>query len=145
MQTARILLALGDDQANTVPKSGVTPGEVLTLMAIHGESAVSDIRVDDDEADTSNREEVDRLKRAYSRARNDEHKLIVETLFPGAAARVPTTFAELDLEDMMFADEAPKKAPAKKAAAKKAEAPQAPENEDDGIGEMPDAGNAALG
>lgn len=151
MQTASILLALGDDQANTVPKSNVTPAEIITLMAIHGESSVSEVDIADEDADINPREELDRLRRRYGGARDPENKPIIASLFPGAGARLPDTFAELGLEDMMFKGGEPPAKPKKAASSRKTKASAKKEDEqstdegDDSISEMPETGNAAMG
>jgi hypothetical protein len=79
-----------------------------------------------------------RLVETYP-ARDGENKLIVEQLFPGAAARVFVAIDELALPEEFFkasarvaAEPAPKKAAGRKSAAAKAPAA----DEDDGIGDL---------
>lgn len=148
MQLANITLALGDDHSNTVPKWGVTPAEVAVLIAIHGESAVDDVNILPEEVARSSREERARLLETYGRAVDGEQKQIVAQLFPGIGARLPDTFAELGLAEAAFTPASVEKlnAPAptaKKSGRKKADAPviEPDADEDDGIEDMPPAGN----
>ena len=160
MQLATITLALAGNRDNTIQKIGVTPSEVAVLQRIHGADAVFDIAVTSDDKRT-NRQERERLAEAYGKMTVDGQyeSPAVNALFPGAAARLFETFDELELAEELFAVERVKPAPApvepvapepapkrgKKAAAEATPAP-APEpvaedaDEDDGIGDMPDAG-----
>lgn len=103
MQTASILLAIGGDNTMQVPKFGVTPAEVLLLRLIHGEDAVTDIDINGEE-DRSNRDEQDRLFQAYSKSNPDGTVRSPElaALFPGVGAKLPKTFAEIDLDDAFY-------------------------------------------
>ena len=150
MQTANILLAIGGDRGNTVPKSRVSAAEIALLRAIHGDEAVFDIEpldlpaVDEEGEVLTNRDELQRLKRVYQAAKIDG-KLVVELLYPGAAARVFETLDELGLPEEYFKPVAHAKtiqeAPKAKAKAKSKAAEPAPAADDglddDGIGEMP--------
>jgi hypothetical protein len=125
MQKANVIVALGGDRGNTVPKYGVTASEIAVLMAIHGNDAVTDIQPLDDDETVNHREERNRLLGTY-KGRNPEGHAYVEALFPGAAARLIDTLDELNLPDDLYkATErmtaAPKKAAPKKAALKKAD------------------------
>lgn len=106
MQTANILLALGGDSGNTVPKRGVTAAEIAVLRAIHGNEAVFDIEPAGEAVDEgrprSNRAELNRLRALYGRAMDSENNSIVAQLFPGAAARVHETLGELELDPSFF-------------------------------------------
>lgn len=161
MQTANILLMLGGDRDNQIPKYGVTPSEVAVLRLIHGDESVTDIEPIG-ELKRSSKEERQRLTDIYSRVQpNGVRKAVeVDALFPGAAARVFETFDELDIDESMFKAET--RVSAKKAdpldhdgdgkKAAEAEAPAEPENEaetetevagdegddNDGIGDMKD-------
>lgn len=101
MQTANILLALGGDTGNTVPKRAVTAAEIAVLRAIHGEGSVTDIEPVGD-INQSNRAELGRLRQNYGRAMDSENNSIVAQLFPGAAARVFETLDELDLDQSFY-------------------------------------------
>jgi len=109
MQSANILLALGGDSGNQVPKFNVTPAEIAVLRAIHGDDAVSEITpvegalVDADIEKRSNRGELARLKAIYGNARDLEGNLVVDQLFPGVAARVFENLDELELDKSLFA------------------------------------------
>lgn len=102
MQLANILLALGGDKDNTVPKTMVTPAEIAVLQYVHGNESVSDIEPYG-QVDRAHRAERQRLLERYGRM--DEGRLTskaVEALFPGAAARVYETFAELELPEEFY-------------------------------------------
>jgi hypothetical protein len=140
MQTANVMVALGGDTGNTVPKYGVTAAEIAVLRSIHGNEAVFDIEPVG-EVQRGHRDERQRLVEGY-RSKDSDGKSIVEGLFPGAAARVFETLDELELPEELFkttermkavadAPEAPaenapksKKAAAKKLAPKKEDADQ---------------------
>jgi hypothetical protein len=137
MQTANVMVALGGDTGNTVPRAGVTAAEIAVLRSIHGDEAVFDIEPTGS-ITRDNREERRRLLETYP-ARDGENKLIVEQLFPGAAARVFEAIDELGLPEEFFkatgrvaAEPAPKKT-GRKAASKAAPATA---DEDDGIGDL---------
>lgn len=103
MHKASILLAIGGDTGNTVPKHNVTPAEVAVLRHIHGDDAVTDIKPTGDLKRT-NREERQRLAEVYGR-RDDKGRHVapaVDALFPGAATRVFETFDELDLPEELY-------------------------------------------
>lgn len=138
MQTANVIVALGGDSGNTVPKTAVTAAEIVVLRAIHGDEAVFDIEPASD-IDRPNREERQRLVETY-RARDHENRLIIDSLFPGAGARVPETLDELDLPEDFFKATSRAVAPPAPKKAKKAAKPAAPAaaegDEDDGIGDL---------
>ena len=102
MQLARILLSLGGDAGNTVPKSGVTPSEIAVLRIIHGEESVKEIEPYGQVARTS-RQERQRLTDLYGR--NIEGRTTaraVDMLFPGVAARLFDDFSELELPEEFY-------------------------------------------
>lgn len=117
MQLANAMLSLGGDGGNQVPKFRVTAAEVAVLRAIHGDDAVTDIEILDEESKASNREELARLHEIYGNARDGENRSVVATMFPGAAARVFASFDELDLDDVFFKAKERATPKAKKAAA----------------------------
>lgn len=130
MQTANVMLAIGGDARNTVPKYGVTAAEVAVLRYIHGEDAVFDIEVLDEDVKRTHRQEIGRLTEAYGRQEGERRvSPAVAELYPGAAARVFETFDELELPDELYAAE--KRQVAKRAAPKKEEL--APAADDDGL------------
>ncbi len=153
MQTANVMVALGGDTGNTVPKYGVTAAEIAVLRSIHGNEAVFDIEPCG-EVKRGHRDERQRLVETY-RSKDSNGNAIVEGLFPGAAARVFETLAELELPEELFkatdrvkaepaveavVEDAPKPA-AKKAAGKKAAKQEEAEKieaevENDGIGDL---------
>jgi hypothetical protein len=101
MQTANIMLALGGDTGNTVPKRGVTAAEIAVLRAIHGDESVFDIEPADD-IDRSHKSELARLHLNYGKAVNGENVSHVAALFPGAASRVFDTLAELEIDESFY-------------------------------------------
>lgn len=103
MQTANVLLALGGKRGETVPKYGVTPAEIAVLQVLHGADAVYEIDIQSDIVQRTDRQEIERLRATYSR--RDGEKIIspaVETLFPGIGAKVPQSFADLELAEELF-------------------------------------------
>lgn len=111
MQIANILLALGGDSGNVVPKYKVTPAEVAVLRLIHGDEAVTDIEplsadaIDEDSGrPRTHRQEITRLSHVYGKVQPNGRRAApaVAQLFPGAAARVFESFDELDLPDVFF-------------------------------------------
>lgn len=103
MQTANILLALGGDSGNQVPKFGVTAAEIAVLRAIHGDDAVTNVLPLDAQDNRTNRTELARLRARYGAAQDGEGNKVVDMLFPGAAARVFETIDELELPRELFA------------------------------------------
>jgi len=103
MQIANILLALGGDSGNQVPKYNVTAAEIAVLRAIHGEDAVTNVLPLEGDANRTNRTELARLRARYGAAQDGEGNKVVDTLFPGAAARVFETLDELELPRELFA------------------------------------------
>lgn len=104
MQTASILLAIAGDSGNIVPKYGVTPSEVAVLQAIHGEDSVTEIQIGDD-IDRKGREDIGRLRETYGAFRDANNTRVVDTMFPGVAARAFESFDELDIEEQFYAAE----------------------------------------
>jgi len=126
MQTASVLVAVGGDRGNSVPKDNVTPAEVAVLRAVHGDDAVFDI-VPGKDIERGNRQELERLVYIYGSSKLlGTDTRAVPTLFPGAGARVFTDFEELDLSDEYYKAET-RATPKKSAAKSKAE----PEAEDE--------------
>jgi hypothetical protein len=101
MQIANILLSLGGDHGNTVPKFAVTAAEISVLRAIHGDESVKDVEPVGD-VKRSHRDERARLLNIYGGAKTADHKPIVEGMFPGIAARVFESLHELDLPESFF-------------------------------------------
>ena len=120
MQLINCLVALGGDLRNTVPKRGITVAEAAVLQRIHGHDSVVDIEpsgAEDVQAvsgrlaeeykelggfkvdktpgsiTVTNRGELTRLRHKYGKAKDEDGKPLIETLYPGAAAQV---FVNLD-------------------------------------------------
>lgn len=101
LQLANILLDLGGDSGNQVPKYGVTAAEIAVLNAVHGDGSVHDI-TPTGEMHRSHRDERARLLSIYGRVQDGRDTSPVSLLFPGAAARVFERLDELDLPEEMF-------------------------------------------
>jgi hypothetical protein len=106
MQIANIMLRLGGDEGNTISKFAVTPAEIAVLRVIHGENSVYDIEPIG-EIDRTDRYERQRLAEIYGQRQADGTSLAkaVDSLFPGAAARVFHELEELDLPEEFFKPE----------------------------------------
>lgn len=102
MQTANIVLALGGDRNNTVPKYNVTPAEAAVMRQIHGDDSVREVNITGS-VQRTHRQEIGRLAERYGR-RDGERRISPEVneLFPGAAARVFETFDELELPEDFY-------------------------------------------
>lgn len=103
MQLASILLNLGGDAGNQVPKYNVTPGEVAVLRVLHGDDAVNDIEIIDD-VKRSSKAERERLLQIYAQPQPDGSRRspAIDMLFPGVAARLYETFDEMELDEVHF-------------------------------------------
>lgn len=102
MQLCNLTLRLGGSPLHTVPKTGVTPAEILVLQHIHGSDAVIDIRPTKIDKHRRHEGEFERLAGLYDRAASasapgDEAKGVMNTLFPGAMKKLPTTLKEIGL------------------------------------------------
>lgn len=100
MQIANVLVALGGDRGNSVPKT-VTPGEIAMLQAIHGADSVHDIEPAGT-IDRSNANELARLRQAYGGERDEDGKSVIANVYPGAGAQVPTTLKSLGLAAELY-------------------------------------------
>lgn len=102
MQTANILLALGGDPGNSVPKYGVTPAEIAVLRLIHGDESVTEVEPTGT-IERKSREERSRLAELYGRQVDGRFvSPHVDALFPGVAARVFEDLDELDLPEEFY-------------------------------------------
>ena len=102
MQIANVILALGEDAGNTVPKYKVTPSEVAVLREIHGNEAVTEI-LPIGQIARPHRVERERLVREYGRNIDGVRRApAVDHLFPGAAAPLFETFEQLDLPEEFY-------------------------------------------
>lgn len=98
MELANVMVALGGDTGNTVPKSNVTPAEVAVLIAIHGEDAVFDIRILKEKTDVKPRDMVARLREMYP-AKDEDGNPIIDQVYPGRTPLVHKSFEDLDLPE----------------------------------------------
>jgi hypothetical protein len=153
MQYAHIMLALGGDGGNQVPKFFVTPAEVLILQAIHGDQSVTEVDIldlDDDRVsknmtdeqreeleDRTNAQDLARLREDYRFARVDDGNgsqlLVMNSLFPGAGAKAPESFSDIDTIPDEFYKAEDRKVPRKtaKKSTKKADAKSADKDDED--------------
>ena len=148
LQTANFLLALGGDIGNTVPKFGVTAGEIAVLQAIHGADAIHDLEPSG-EVERSHREEMERLRAVYGGASDGEGQRIIDMVYPGRGARVVETIDELGLVPEQFKAKERVEAPVAEKPAKKsrveapvAEKPAKKSRAKAAPAEEPDADNA---
>ena len=109
MQFANIMLALGGDRGTTVPKTEMSASEIAVLQLIHGKDAVFDVepvKVDDEKAKRTSRQEIQRLTEIYGRARvpgSDGNDVpVISVLFPGAAAQAIQNLDDLDIPHEFF-------------------------------------------
>lgn len=125
MQTANVLVALGGDRGNSVPKH-VTAPEIMVLLAIHGDDAVYDIEPAED-IERSNTEEINRLRATYF-ATGEDGKPKIDAVYTGKTPMLHQDLADLELPDDLYKATERAKAPAKSTGKKKAAA-----KGDDGI------------
>lgn len=103
MQTAVVEVLLKGNVQHVVAKL-VTPAEAVVIKFLHGQDAVIN-PVINGQVKRSNQDELTRLRDEYS---SD----VITQVYPGAAPRLPDTFA-----DAGIVAEEPETKPAKKAAA----------------------------
>ena len=106
MQLSNITLRLGGSQLHTVPKTGVTPAEILVLQRIHGNDSVVDVRPVKFDKNRSHMNEFERLANLYDGAASaaapgDDAGSIMGTLFPGAMKKLPRTLKEIGMGGMV--------------------------------------------
>jgi hypothetical protein len=109
MQYANIMLALGGDRGTVVPKTEVSASEIAVLRLLHGQDAVFDVeplKVDEDLAKRTSRQEIQRLTELYGRARvqgpDGNDVSVINILFPGAAAQAIKELDDLDIPHEFF-------------------------------------------
>lgn len=123
MELANIILALGGDRQNTVPKYHVTPAEIAVLISIHGNDSVYDVLPLEDTVDRSVREEMERLIRLYP-AKDEDNRLVVTKVYSGQSPVMHTAIEDLGLPEESFKtlERVSAKPKARKAAPKTAKA-----------------------
>lgn len=102
MELANVIVAIGGDKSNTVPKYGVTPAEIAVLMTIHGNEAVFDIQPLFREVERSASQERERLFAKYP-AKDDDNNPIVAKVYPGNNPIMHMTLEDLQLPEEAFA------------------------------------------
>ena len=107
MELVNAQVALGGNQANTVPKYNITVIEVFLLMTIHGEDSVFDIVPLKTKLELTPAEVVSQLRDKYQ-GRDEEGVFVTDRLFPGRAIHAPQTLKELNLDDTLFRPESRK-------------------------------------
>lgn len=113
MELATVLVAIGGNKGNTVPRYDVTPAEVMVLQRIHGDDSVFDIEPTGD-VPRSSAEEMNRLVAIYRSAKTEDNAPVLQDVFPGRVANVPAHFALLGLSSALYkpvSRAAPKAAP----------------------------------
>jgi hypothetical protein len=101
MELANVMVALGGDRDNTVPKYRVTPPEIAVLCAIHGFDAVFDIEPLDDEIEVNPRELIVDLLQRYP-ALDDSRNPIVRNVYPGVSPVLHQSLADLGLAAELY-------------------------------------------
>lgn len=101
MELANVMLALGGDKGNTVPKMRVTAAEIAVLCSIHGMDSVFDVEPLGESVNVSATAEVERLLMLYP-AKNEDNQLIVLTVYPGRTPVLHQSIADLGLPDEQF-------------------------------------------
>lgn len=98
MQIGECKVRLNGDLLNVVPRSDITPPEVILLRAIHGEDSVIDIKQTGSDK-RQHREEYDRLFEKYGEAPDGKEKSILKTIWPNPhGIRFPANFAEIGVD-----------------------------------------------
>lgn len=113
MELANVMVALGGERDNTVPKYRVTPPEIAVLVAIHGDDAVHDIEPLEEEITISTREIMTDLLARYP-ALDDSGNPVVRNVYPGVSPVLHQTLADLGLPEELYKAterEKPKAAP----------------------------------
>jgi hypothetical protein len=100
MQLSNVMLRLGGSLQHVVPKTQVTPAEIMVLQRIHGADAVVNVRPVKFDRNRRHADEYDRLAQFYDGAASDnvpgeEAKSILKDLFPGAMKKLPETLEEI--------------------------------------------------
>lgn len=121
MQLCDLEVRLNDSSGHTVPKTNVTPAEIVVLQAIHGASAIVGIQPTKMDK-RPHAEEFERLKALYGRAPDGlmdaGNGELLEKLFPGAAKNLPVSLKDIGLGHLVnpIASEKPAKGGKKDAA-----------------------------
>ena len=96
----------------SIPKSPVTPAEILVLQAIHGADAILSVEFLGDDEGRTVHNEWERLSQQYDSAPSraagtlDEVPTIMSRLFPGAIRKLPMTLEEAGLSHMVISQPA---------------------------------------
>lgn len=101
-EVADMIVSLGGDINNTVPRYGVTAAECAVLQAIHGNDAVNNLKITGSVRRT-NRTEKARIVALYAPHELSNGAKVIAKLYPGAAARMFERFDELDIAEPQFA------------------------------------------
>jgi len=101
-EIADMIVSLGGDINNTVPRYGVTAAECAVLQAIHGNDAVNSIKPAGSVRRT-NRAEKARIVALYAPNEHSNGAKVLARLYPGAAARMFERYDELEISESQFA------------------------------------------
>lgn len=102
MQECDVVLRLGGSLLHTVPKAGVTPGEIQVLRAIHGQDAVVDV-VPTRFNKRKQEAEFERLNALYGQGTplapdgEGNSRNLISKLYPGVSPRLPVHLREIGL------------------------------------------------
>lgn len=100
MELANVIVALGNDKGNTVPRYGVTAAEIAVLCTIHGPDAVFDIEPTGETVERGHKEERDRLMEFYRAADGGRPRVL--DVYPGQMPVLHTQIADLGLPPEAF-------------------------------------------
>jgi hypothetical protein len=101
MELATVLVAIGGNKGNTVPRYDATPAEVMVLQRIHGDDSVMDIEPTGT-VERSSAAEMGRLAAIYGSAKTEDNAPVLQDVFPGRVANVPARFGLLGLSPALY-------------------------------------------
>ena len=98
MQHCSCFVFLGGDQYHGVDKPDVTVAEIVLLRAIHGETAIVNIKPTF-MANTRQSAELERLRGLYTTSNvTKDGRPLIEDVFPGRNPRLPVNLGDIDME-----------------------------------------------
>jgi hypothetical protein len=100
MEFCNVTLALAGNKDHTVTKYRISAPEIKILLAIHGDSAVSDIEIVE-ESSVNLKQEKQRLFEKYAQALNEDGEPIIAKLYAGRS-EIEEAVAELELPEEFF-------------------------------------------
>jgi hypothetical protein len=95
MQFCKVEIKLGGDMLNTVIKNGVSVPEIVLLRQIHGGADSVRVIEIEDARKVQNSAELERLRREYDTAKNEDGKRVVDMVFPGAGIKLAEQLSDI--------------------------------------------------